>query len=732
MTQNNGDLPPYKNTSLTFEERAKDIVSRMTLKEKAAQTQNGAKGIKRLDIPIYNWWNECLHGVASDYGFYEEGDEVNTATVFPQAIGLGATFNENLIFRMADAISTEGRAKYHEFLRNGIRDIFKGITFWSPNINLFRDPRWGRGQETYGEDPFLMGRLGVQFVKGIQGDDPKYLKAVATPKHYAVHSGLENERHKFNVDVSNKDLRESYLPHFKECIIEAKAESIMGAYNRVNGVPCCASNMLLQQILREEWKFDGFVVSDCGAIKDFYRPDGHHFSKNKQEAAAEGIKNGCDLNCGVTYRRLTRSVQEGLITENEISRSVERLFKARFKLGMFDPDEMVPFAQIPFEKNECEEHKQLTLEVAKETMVLLKNEDNFLPLKMDSNDNKFKSIAIIGPNANDKKVLWGNYYGIPSRTITPFMGIKNKVPADVEVKYEKGCEIRGDSRDNFEKAINLAKNSDLVILCLGISNEIEGEEDITGDDRDKVELPDIQQKLLKEIHATGKPIILVLINGGPVSVPWADNNIPAILEAWYPGQDGGIAIADVLFGEYSPAGRLPITIVKATEDLPPVRDYNMKGRTYRYIEKEPLYPFGFGLSYTKFQYSNLILNSTRINTDESLEITVDVENIGDFDSDEVVQLYLKDLEASVIMPHHSLRGFKRINLKKGEKKSVSFTLTPRQIALINNEGKCILEPGVFRISVGGCQPNEQSIKLMGDVVLKEEFEVIGESIELKY
>jgi len=710
----------YKDTSLSFEERVDDLLSRMTLKEKMTQMRYKSPAIPRLNIPKYNWWNECLHGVAG----------AGIATVFPQAIGLGATFNADLIFKMAQVISTEARAKHHEFIRKGEHDGGKGLTFWSPNINICRDSRWGRGQETYGEDPYLTGRLGVAFVKGLQGDDPKYLKLVATPKHYAVHSGSEQERHRMNILISKKDLYETYLPHFKECVKEANAQSIMCAYNRVNDVPACGSSYLQEKILRDDWGFDGYIVSDCGAVADFNRPLGHKYTNRWHKSAAEAVKNGCDLNCGITYRWLPIAYKKGLITEADINKSVRRLFLARFKLGMFDPPELVKYQQIPYSMNDTEEHRRLALEIARESIVLLKNEAHFLPISKDTN-----SIAVIGPNANDMEVLLGNYHGMFSKYVTPLQGIKNKIGNKAEVSYSMGCKIRGRSKRGFNEAIELAKESDVVIMVLGISQLFEREEfpfPWADDDRKFLDLPKIQQKLLEEIYKVNKSIVLVLLNGSPMTINWAQENIPAIIELWYPGEMGGQALADVIFGDYSPAGRLPITFPKSESDLPAFLDYRMKERTYKYMKEEPLYPFGFGLSYTKFEYSNLKLSSREIESGEPLEVSVDVKNIGGFVSDEVIQLYLKDIAATVRVPRYQLQGFKRINLKPGEKKTVSFKVTARQMALINYEGKAILEPGKFKVFIGGCQPNSQSQELSRTDVFEEEFEVKGTTLELEY
>lgn len=722
------NLPVYLDPDRPLDERVDDLVSRLTLEEKVSQMIYASSAIPRLGIPEYNWWNECLHGVAA----------AGIATVFPQSIGMAASFNDKLLYRVACAISDEARAKHHEFVRHLDRSIFKGLTFWSPNINIFRDPRWGRGQETYGEDPYLTGRMGVAFVKGLQGDHPKYLKVVATPKHYAVHSGPEPMRHSFDAQVSLKDLRETYLPAFKECIKEGKAESIMGAYNRTNGEPCCASPTLLQKILREEWGFEGYVVSDCGAIDDIHKH--HKVTSTPEESAALAVNSGCDLNCGRTFESLVNAVKQGLISEEAIDRAVKRLFRARFKLGMFDPPEKVPYARIPYEVNDSEEHRKLALEMARESMVLLKNEGGLLPLKKD-----LKAIAVIGPNADELKVLLGNYNGMPSRYVTALEGIRRKVSTGTRVYYAQGCDLTNAEDTSwgpratagFAEALAAAERSDVVIMCLGLSPDLEGEEGNTpkskaGGDRTGLDLPGMQKELLKAVVATGKPVVLVLFSGSPLAVNWAHENVPAILQAWYPGEEGGTAIADVLFGDYCPGGRLPVTFVKSLEQLPPFTDYSMKGRTYRYMEDEPLYPFGYGLSYTAFEYSNLRLDADKVQAGQSVTVSVDVKNTGEMAGDEVVQLYLKDLEASVDVPVHELKGFSRIRLQPGESKTVSFEITPRQMALIDNDGICILEPGRFRVTVGVRQPDRRSEGLAGTAVLSAEFEVTGEKIELEY
>jgi beta-glucosidase len=724
-----GDLEklPFMDPDLPLDTRVNDLVSRMTLEEKVAQTLYNAPGIPRLGVPEYNWWNECLHGVA----------RAGIATVFPQAIGMAASWNVELMHKVATAISDEARAKHHEFARRGDRAIYKGLTFWSPNINIFRDPRWGRGQETYGEDPYLTSRMGVAFVKGLQGDDPKYLKLVATPKHYAVHSGPENMRHHFDARVSEKDLRETYLPAFKACVVEGGAYSVMGAYNRTNGEPCCASKILLENILRDEWKFEGYIVSDCGAILDIHAY--HKATETPEESAALAVKNGCDLNCGSVYRSLMGAVQQGLISEAEIDVAVKRLFKARFLLGMFDPPERVPYAQIPYEVNDCEEHRSLALEMARESIVLLKNDGALLPLQKD-----LKTIAVIGPNASSLDVLLGNYYGMPSKSVTALEGIRAKVSRDTRVLYTPGSELVGREESwgaaptrGFSEALAAAERADVTILCLGLSPKLEGEQGEVaasdgGGDRSDIGLPRVQQSLLEAVCALGKPVVLVLFGGSPLAVGWAHEHVPAILYAWYSGQEGGTAIADVLFGDYNPAGRLPVTFVKSLDQLPEFTDYRMRGRTYRYMTEEPLYPFGYGLSYTSFGYGNLALSSSSIAAGEELTVSVTVENTGKVPGDEVVEVYLEDLESSVERPIRELVGFNRIHLCPGEKKTLSFKITPRQMALIDLTGKCVLEPGRFRVHVGGSQPDKRSLALTGTPVLSADYEVTGPPLHVEY
>ena len=710
--------PAYQDVTLPLEIRVADLVARLTLEEKVSQMVHAAPAIERLGIPQYNWWNECLHGVA----------RAGIATVFPQAIGLAATWNVDLVHCIAVAISDEARVKHHEAVRQGVRDIYKGLTFWSPNINIFRDPRWGRGQETYGEDHYLTARLGVAFVRGLQGDDARYLKLVATPKHFAVHSGPEAERHRFDARVDERDLRETYLPAFEACVKEGQAVSIMGAYNRTNGEPCCASPTLLGKILRQEWGFDGYVVSDCWAIGDIYKH--HKVVATVEEAAALAVQAGCDLNCGEAFGALLAAVAQGLIAEETINRAVQRLFTARFRLGLFDPPEMVPYAQIPFAVNDSPEHRALALQAARESIVLLKNQNHCLPLRQD-----IKSIAVIGPNADDATVLLGNYHGTPSQSVTPLQGLQARVSPATAVLYAPGCDLLDEDTAGFAAAIALAKRADVVIFVGGISQQVEGEEGqregVAGGrrsrgDRDDLNLPSVQEKLLQALHATGKPVILVLLNGSALAVNWASEHLPAIVEAWYPGEEGGTALAEVLFGDYNPAGRLPVTFYKSVADLPPFEDYRMEGRTYRYFRGEPLFPFGYGLSYTTFAYSHLRLSARTIAPTETLTVSVDVQNVGQRAGDEVVQLYTSDVVASVPVPIRQLGGFTRLHLKPGENQTVTFTLSPRQLSLIDAAGRRVIEPGEFQLAVGGRQPEPADSVEKRSAVLFGRFAVVGQ------
>jgi beta-glucosidase len=717
---------PFQDPERALDERVRDLVSRLTLAEKASQMLHEAPAVPRLGVPPYNYWNEGLHGVA----------RAGIATVFPQAIGLGAMWNPRRLHEIAVAVSDEARAKHHEFLRKDDRSYYQGLTYWSPNINIFRDPRWGRGHETYGECPHLTARLGVAFVTGLQGNDPKYLKLVATPKHFVAHSGPEPLRHGFDAVVSAKDLRETYLPAFHACITEAKAESIMGAYNRVNGEPCCASRTLLVELLRGEWQFQGFVVSDCWALRDIH--EHHHVTRTPEESAALAVKAGCDLNCGCTYEHLPSAVEQGLVTEAELDGCLERVFRARFRLGMFDPPERVPYASIPYEVNDCERHAELALVAARESLVLLKNQANLLPLSPG-----VKSIAVIGPNADDRSALIGNYCGTPSRPITPLAGIRAAVSRETKVWYAEGCTRAGKESAGLlragilSEARSMAERAEVVVLCLGLDAQIEGEQSDAGNseaggDKLTLALPGLQQRLLETVVAVGKPTVLVLLSGSALAVGWADEHVGAILQAFYPGQATGAALADVLFGSYSPAGRLPVTFPRALEDLPPFTSYAMRGRTYRYLEREPLYPFGYGLSFTRFAYSGMRASQAELDALTTVEISATVTNTGTRTSDEVVELYVKALTPASTVPHHELRAFERITLASGEARTLTFTLTPRDFSLIDDAGRRVLEPGRFRVFVGGSQPDARSVALTGQAPLAVDVALMGERREIPY
>lgn len=831
---------PFKNPDLPLEERISDLLSRLTVEEKINQLMNDSPAIERLGIPKYNWWNECLHGVA----------RAGLATVFPQSIGLSSTWDKELIFRVTTAISDEARAKHHEFVRRGKRGIYQGLTFWSPNINLFRDPRWGRGMETFGEDPYLTGTMAVSFIKGLQGNHPKYFKVIATAKHYAVHSGPEPDRHTFDAVVDLPDLKGSYLPHFEMAVKEGKVYSVMCAYNRFQGLPCCGSPFLLNEILRKEWGFEGYGVSDCDAVDDIYAT--HKIVLTLASASAMALKAGTDLNCGKAYLALSEALERGLINESDIDTALKRLFTARFRLGMFDPEEMVPYTKIPYSVVDSPEHRALALESARKSIVLLQNRGNVLPLSKN-----LKSIAVIGPNANDVEVLLGNYNGTPADPITPLRGIKEKLGNEVEIIYEPGTDwaegipvltpipseflkpfsdsdenglhgeyfdnkgfegepvlkridpeinfnwwdkaplpeldddnfaIRwtgylippesgdyylggegfntfkiyldnqliasfneshetrkvykkvylesgkfyplkiefshryGDARmcllwkkpapDEMQKAIEAVKKADAVILFLGLSPRLEGEEmdvqvkGFKGGDRLTLDLPENQESLLEEVVRTAgrKTVVLVLLNGSPLSINRAVEIVPAIIEAWYPGQAGGQAIADVIFGDYNPAGRLPVTFYYSVNDLPDFSDYRMNGRTYRFFRKEPLFPFGYGLSYTQFRYSKLKVKKN-LKAGKELKVSVKVKNIGKLDGEEVVQIYLSRPDSkSPFNPIRWLVGYERIFLRKGETKKLNFRIKPEQTANFDSQGNKIIEPGTLIISVGGQQP----------------------------
>ncbi len=706
--------PKYLDESLSAKERAKDLVSQMTLEEKASQLRYDAPAIERLGVPAYNWWNEALHGVA----------RAGTATVFPQAIGMAAMFDDEGLKEIAKIISTEGRAKYNMQSKKGDRDIYKGLTFWSPNVNIFRDPRWGRGHETYGEDPYLTSRLGVKFVEGLQGDG-KVMKSAACAKHYAVHSGPEGIRHEFNAVASEKDLWETYLPAFEALVKEAKVESVMGAYNRTNGEPCCGSKLLLHDILRKKWGFDGHVVSDCWAIRDFHV--NHKVTATAPESAALAMKWGCDVNCGNTYLHMLQAYEEGLVTEEQITTACERLFTTRMRLGMFD--EKTEFDDIPYEVNDCAEHAAANLKAAEKSMVLLKN-NGVLPLDKD----KIKNIAVIGPNADSQVILKGNYAGTASHYVTLLEGIQAAVNPDTRVYYSEGCHLfknrvedLAQPNDRIAEAVAVAELSDVVVLCLGLDATIEGEQGDAGNayaagDKITLDLSPEQEGLLETITALGKPTVLLLSTGSAMSINFADEHCDAIIQTWYPGALGGTAAANILFGKVAPSGKLPVTFYRSVEELPEFTDYSMKNRTYRYMENEALYPFGYGLSYSKAVYSDLKVPAC-VGKEDDFIVSVTVSNTGSYDMDEVVEVYIKDNESKFAVRNHSLCAFKRVSLKAGESKTVELPVRNAALTVVDDKGERYVDSTKFTLYVGGSQPDARSVALTGIEPLKAELSV---------
>ena len=842
---------PYMDPSLPVEKRVDDLVSRMTLEEKVSQMMNASDAIPRLGVPKYDWWSEGLHGIARS-GY---------ATVFPQAIGMAATWDTEMIGQIGTTVSTEARAKYNQAIRDNVHSIYFGLTIWSPNINIFRDPRWGRGQETYGEDPFLTSRLGVAFVKGLQGDDPTYLKTVATSKHFAVHSGPESDRHRFNVDPSPHDLEDTYLPAFRATVTEGHADSVMCAYNAVDGAPACASKMLLEQTLHHDWGFNGYVTSDCGAIDDFFSTEGHHYSPDAEHASAAGVLAGTDTNCGNTYKALVKAVHDGLLPESAIDTAVKRLFTARFKLGMFDPQSKVAYARIPFSEDDSPAHRELSLKAARESMVLLKNENDFLPLNAGA-----KTIAVVGPNAAALAALEGNYNAVPSHPVLPLDGVRDefraakvvyaqgspyvegapvpvprtvlhpaagsseeglkgeyfaspdlsgapvmtRVDPQIDFDWNSASPARGIQANSFSvrwtgtitapapgdypfsitlahcypcqdhegykllfddkevasfgsseksefrasttpefhltfadtqphalrveyehhaplfgagltlnwtapveplraEAVAAAQKADVVLAFVGLSPELEGEEmpvhieGFSGGDRNEIELPKAQVALLQALGATGKPLVVVLMNGSALAVDWAQQHAQAVLEAWYPGEAGGEAIAETLAGKNNPGGRLPVTFYSSTDQLPKFDDYSMKNRTYRYFHGTPLYGFGYGLSYTTFECSKLRLSTKTVKAGDTLAVDAEVRNTGKHAGDEVVELYLTP-PASDIAPLRELKAFQRVHLKPGESRPVHFDLSDRQLSEVDASGKRSVLPGTYGLFVGGSQP----------------------------
>lgn len=696
-----------------YREEAKKLVAQMTLEEKVSQTVHRAAAIEHLDINAYNWWNEALHGVA----------RAGVATVFPQAIGLAATFDEDFMEEVADAISTEGRAKFNMQQKYEDRGIYKGLTFWAPNINIFRDPRWGRGHETFGEDPYLTSRLGVRFVNGIQGHDDKYLKAAACAKHFAVHSGPEDQRHEFNAIASKQDMYETYLPAFKACVQEGKVEAVMGAYNRTNGAPCCGSKELLMDILRDEWGFEGHVVSDCWAIKDFH--EGHHVTNSATESAVMAMNNGCDLNCGELFMCLLMAVQDGRLDEKRLDEAVINLYTTRMKLGVMEKKEDNHYDNIPYSVVDSKEMRELNLEAAQKCIVLLKNEQELLPL----NKNDYKTVGVIGPNANNRKALVGNYEGTASRYITVSEGIQDYLGDEVRVLYADGCHLfhdrhqgLGEENDRIAEVKEICAQSDILIACMGLDPGLEGEEGDQGNefasgDKPNLQLPGIQEEVLKTMYESGKPVVLVLLSGSALAVDWADEHISAIVQAWYPGALGGKAIANVLFGEKNPEGKLPVTFYRKEDELPEFVDYSMENRTYRYMKNDALYPFGYGLSYTEFSYTQLSVSKDTL-TNDGVTIQVCVENIGQKTGTETVQLYVKALPNADIahLPTVQLKGIKKCTLAPGEKQEITMHLPIEAFALYDENAKHMVYEGTYCVYVGGNGPDERSAFLTGNTV----------------
>jgi beta-glucosidase len=705
------ETPVYLDPARPISERVSDLISQMTLLEKVAQMNHPTEGIPRLNIPPYNYWNEALHGVARN----------GKATVFPQAIGMAATWDRELIKQVASAIGDEARAKHHETMRrNGYSDWYQGLTFWSPNVNIFRDPRWGRGQETWGEDPFLTGEMGSAFVRGLQGDHPRYMKAAACAKHYAVHSGPERDRHTFNAVVSKRDLYGTYLPAFKKLVTEAKVEAVMGAYNRTLGEPCNASKLLLVDILRGEWGFDGHVVSDCGALTDFHA--NHKVTQDAAESAALALQAGCDLGCDHVYNYIPEAIERGLMSEADVDRALAHTLTTRFRLGMFDPPRMVPFTSIPMSVVSCKKHRQLAFQTAIESVVLLKNNGNILPLGPE-----VKSVMVTGPVATSQEVLLGNYYGFNDQMCTFLEGVVGRLPEGVRFEYHPGCLLVHPNAIEKTWAPYMAGDKDVVLAFMGTSPLMEGEEGEAllapaNGDRSEIALPSVQLDFLKQLSMAGAKVILVLTGGSPITLGEAEDMVQAILWVGYPGQEGGRAVAAMIFGDRVPSGKLPISWPKSIDDLPPFEEYDMAGRTYRFSKKEPLYPFGFGLSYTSFMYSNLKARSS-IRAGKSLSFSFKVANTGQRIAAEVVQFYLRDIDASVPVPSQQLIGFQRIQLKPGQKKTVKFTITPEMMMFFDDDGKQKLEPGKFCLTVGGCSPSERGIALGAPDPVSIEFDV---------
>ena len=693
----------WKDPSQPLRDRANDLISRMSLAEKVSQLQNTAPAVRRIGLPAYDYWSEALHGVANN-GF---------ATVFPQAIGMAATWDASLIHDEGSVIGIEGRAKFNDYAskHNGDTHRFAGLTFWSPNINIFRDPRWGRGQETYGEDPFLSGSLAVAFVHGLQGDNPDYMTAMGCAKHFAVHSGPEPERHRFDAVPPERDLYETYLPQFEMAVREGHVGGVMGAYNSIDGVPACANSFLLTDLVRKTWGFEGYIVSDCDAIHNIWRSTDHHYVATPEEAAAVAVKAGCNLCCGRDYNALVKAVQANLISEKEIDDALYHTLWTRFRLGLFDPPDKCPYWKIGIDQNDTPEHEALARKVANEAVVLLKN-NGVLPL----NRAKIKRIAVIGTNAMSASMLEGNYNGRAARPVTILDGIKQAAGPGIEVVYAPGgpLALRKDgtgkpSAQDLDQAVSLASTADAIIFVSGITARYEGEENpranayegFAGGDRTKIELPSVQQDLIKTLAATEKPVILVNCSGSAMAMPWEVKHLPAILQAWYPGEQGGRAVGGILFGDVNPSGRLPVTFYNSTADLPDFRDYSMSNRTYRYFNGKPEFAFGHGLSYTKFAFQAAGLDSNKITADGTVKVSFNVKNIGGMAGDEVAQVYFRHSRSAVPQAKLALCGFARVHLKPGEMTKVTVEVPAKRLRYwdTNNE-KYVVEPGYYDFLIG--------------------------------
>lgn len=696
--------PLYRDHTCPLEERVADLIGRMSLDEKVSQLRHGSAAIPYLGIAAYNWWSEGLHGVARN----------GRATVFPQVIGMAAAWDPALIRRVAAAIGDEARAKYHIALRrNGATLVNQGLSLWSPNVNIYRDPRWGRGQETWGEDPYLTGTLAGAFVRGLQGDDPRHLKAAACAKHFAVHSGPEGQRHGFDARASLRDMHETYLPAFR-ALVDAGVEAVMGAYNRTNGEPCCAHPYLIGELLRGQWGFRGHFVSDCGAVGDIH--SGHGSVATPAEAAALALTRGCDLECGGTYRHLPEALGRGLIREADIDAALARVLATRFRLGMFDPDDQAPYAATPPDVIACEAHAALAYEAALKSAVLLKNRGGILPLGPE-----VREIRVVGPTAAELGVLLGSYHGLSASLTTLLEGIVGRVPEGTAIEYRLGTQLLHESTASQEWLFDPAAQPDVVIACLGLAPILEGEE---GDaiasanegDREAIELPEVQQRFIRRLAAAGARIVLVLTGGGPIALGDLEELVEAALFVWYPGQAGGGAVADLLFGHASPSGKLPLTFPRATADLPPFADYSMRGRTYRYAEAEPLFPFGFGLSYTSFAYGDLTVAP---GAGSGLDVRFSLANTGQIAGAEVAQLYVSAPDAPKA-PRWSLAAFERVELQPGARRELSLHLPAERLTLVGDDGASRPITGRLRIAVGGCSPGARGVALGAPAPLEAE------------